>query len=210
MSASQIDSLNTVFDQECKSPERKLECERFRLFIQQANAVDTLNFNEVDTAFKSSPKFETMEQPVEVAITKEQACMMRESPISFNFFLLIMAQAHYSVQIPILEDMTNFAKQSIRNRRLMVQSMPQSFLLQMLHTSQHDINVRSPHKFEYSYVHYLVNFIQCLFSYGVLLNESNDKPGAFVQHVLACLSTNRRLNYMFVESLINILSSPRS
>ena len=73
MNANSIDSINTVFDLECKTPERKIECERFRIFLQQANTVDLIDFAEVDGAFdvKFSTKAETTEIPVEMTIIKE-------------------------------------------------------------------------------------------------------------------------------------------
>lgn len=144
---------------------------------------------------------------------------MRDSPKSFNFFLLCLGQAHYSVQISFFEDLTNLAKQSLRNKRIMVQSMPQSFLLYLLHSAQQDQQMmRSPQKFDYNYIQYLSNLIQCLFSYGVLMirqeedaeEAASKKRVSDLQLFLLCLSQGRRLNYLFVESLIQTLSSTRS
>ena len=77
---------------------------------------------------------------------------MRDSPKCFNFFLLCLSQTHYSVQTPVFEDLTNVARQSLRNKRVMTQSMPHTFLLKMLQNSQVDLTHRSPQKFEYNYI----------------------------------------------------------
>jgi hypothetical protein len=91
----------------------------------------------METAFEAISK-KTEDFPVEVTVINDQECRMRESPKSFNFFLLCLGQGHYSVQISIFEDLTSLAKQSLRNKRIMVQSMPQSFLLYLLHSAQQD------------------------------------------------------------------------
>jgi hypothetical protein len=71
-----------------------------------------LDFTEVDTAFNTAKKSDIIEIPVVVTITRESECRIRDSPKTFNFFLLCLGQAHYSVQIPIFEDLTLFARQS--------------------------------------------------------------------------------------------------
>lgn len=125
--ANQIESLHTVFDQEAKSPERRLECDRFQMFLQQATSIDALEFIDIDLAFEPQAAKKSdiiVVVPAEQTVNKESECRMRDSPATFNFFLLCLAQAHYSVQIPIFEDLTVFAKQSLRNKRIMVQAIP--------------------------------------------------------------------------------------
>jgi hypothetical protein len=112
INANSIDALNTVFDQEARNPEKLLECDRFKLFLQQASSIDHHDFMDVDTSFEPqiAKKSDIIEIPVEVTIMRESECRMRESPKTFNFFLLCLGQAHYSVQIPIFEDLTAFAR----------------------------------------------------------------------------------------------------
>jgi hypothetical protein len=53
-----------------------------------------MDFDEIDRAFESGSGKKTDEIPVELTIIKDQECRMRESPKSFNYFLLCLGQAH--------------------------------------------------------------------------------------------------------------------
>lgn len=85
----------------------------------------------------------------------------------------------------------------------------------MLQTAQQETGSRSPQKLEHNYIHYLANFIQCLFSYGVMTpdakEETNSKdrlPG--LRLFISCLASGRKINQFFVESLAQTLSAKRS
>ena len=90
---STIDSLNEVLEQPFLNQDNKSSCERFKSFLSLANTFDTLDFLEIDSVFEirePKHKIETAEVPIEVTIIKDQECRMRESPKSFNFFLLCL------------------------------------------------------------------------------------------------------------------------
>lgn len=67
----------------------RAECDQFRLFLLQANSVELLDYNKMENAFEVISK-KTEDFPVEVTIINDQECRMRESPKSFNFFLLCL------------------------------------------------------------------------------------------------------------------------
>ena len=51
-------------------------------------------YTEVDRAIEAGSGKKADEVPVELTIIKDQECRMRESPKSFNYFLLCLGQAH--------------------------------------------------------------------------------------------------------------------
>ena len=61
--------------------------------MHDAINVGSLEYNEIDAAFEnksSQTKPDPADLPIDMTIIKENECRMRESPKSFNFFLLCL------------------------------------------------------------------------------------------------------------------------
>lgn len=122
-----IVSFKAILKHQCILSGEKSDYQEFIKVIRQVSQQATLkdnDFNRGNDLLTQVQEFEQLSGHSSERDSIEQgktiAGNLRENPLGFTLFLLVLGQASQSVQLQVLEDMCLLAEQSLRNVRIMV------------------------------------------------------------------------------------------